>query len=295
MKDTGFDAMPAKPGPGIGQAIALCALYIVVATMVAILLLLTKSTMDTMMAMFIQNVVAWSVTLPAGLWWSRAQAKEAFPFRPFPVQIVPALVIGTWGLTLLLVGTATLIPAPDWWKNAMEKLLAGTAKWTMFLPVVVVAPLAEELFFRGLVLRGFLQRYSVTKAVWASSILFAVFHLNPWQVFVALPLGLFMAWLFLCTRSLWPCIIAHVTANFGTNYLLPLLARVLGYDQEEWKALRSYPPSVFAIAGALAVVGGAILWKQLQSRHASLSAPGGESQTSAAIPTLGLSDGGGIE
>jgi hypothetical protein len=96
--------------------------------------------------------------------------------------------------------------------------------------VVVVAPVAEELFFRGLLLRGYLARYSVTTAVWVSALLFALFHLNPWQAIVALPLGVAYAWLVLHTGSVLPSMLSHAMVNFSTNFLLQPLAFVLGYS-----------------------------------------------------------------
>jgi membrane protease YdiL (CAAX protease family) len=214
-------------------------------------------------SLLIQQLVAWPLALWIGLRWSKVSFREACPLTRFPIRIVPALVIASFGITILLLAVASLIPVPEALKNAMAQGKAGSSKLALFLPVVVVAPLAEELFFRGLVLRGYLGRYSVTKAVWASAVLFAVFHLNPWQAVVALPLGLGFAWLFLRTGSLVPAILGHVTANFSTNFLLPPLALALGYDQEALKALGHFPPSMLAIGGAMTGVGGLVLWRQI--------------------------------
>ena len=211
----------------------------------------------------VQQVIAWPLTLWVGLRWSKVSFREACPLTTFPVRIVPALLIASFGVTILLLAAASLIPMPEALKKSMAQGMAGSSKLALFFPAVLVAPLAEELFWRGLVLRGFLGRYSITKAVWASAVLFAVFHLNPWQAVVALPFGLSFAWLFLRTGSLVPGILGHVTANFSTNFLLPPLAIALGYDSEALKALGHFPPSILAIGGAMAGIGGFFLWRQL--------------------------------
>jgi membrane protease YdiL (CAAX protease family) len=140
----------------------------------------------------------------------------------------------------------------------MSESMAGSSKLALFFSSffsdVLVAPLAEEFFFRGLVLRGYLGRYSMTKAAWASAVFFAVFHLNPWQAVVVLLPGLGFTWLFLRTGSLVPGILSHATVNFSVSFLL-----ALGYDLEASHC----PPSLLAIAGAMAGIGGFFLWRQL--------------------------------
>lgn len=79
--------------------------------------------------------------------------------------------------------------------------------------VCIVAPLVEEVIFRGIILRGFLQRYSDGIAIMLSSMLFAVYHLNLYQIPVAYILGTFMGWVFVKSRSLWPSIFTHVVYN----------------------------------------------------------------------------------
>ncbi len=78
---------------------------------------------------------------------------------------------------------------------------------------LVLGPISEELVFRGIVLRGFLQQYSMRKAIVASSVLFGLFHLNPWHWPSATLGGMLFAWWFVRTRSLIPCILGHALHN----------------------------------------------------------------------------------
>ena len=45
--------------------------------------------------------------------------------------------------------------------------------------VVLGGPIAEESIFRGVILGGFLGRYSRSQAIWGSAILFTLMHGNP--------------------------------------------------------------------------------------------------------------------
>jgi membrane protease YdiL (CAAX protease family) len=83
----------------------------------------------------------------------------------------------------------------------------------------VVAPVLEEMLFRGVILRGFLRRYSRTFAIFWSAALFGIAHLNLYQMMTALTIGIVGGWLYERCRSLWPCILLHATYNaFVTGY-----------------------------------------------------------------------------
>jgi membrane protease YdiL (CAAX protease family) len=79
----------------------------------------------------------------------------------------------------------------------------------------VIAPFVEEMLFRGLFLRSFLWNYGALRAIIFSSLLFGAAHLNVYQFVIASTLGLLSGWLYVATRSLWPCIFEHAIYNSG--------------------------------------------------------------------------------
>ncbi|HEY7642851.1 MAG TPA: type II CAAX endopeptidase family protein [Steroidobacteraceae bacterium] len=81
----------------------------------------------------------------------------------------------------------------------------------------VVAPVLEEMLFRGVILRGFLRRYSRTFAIVWSAALFGIAHLNLYQMMTALAIGIVAGWLYERCRSLWPCILLHAAYNAFVN------------------------------------------------------------------------------
>jgi len=83
------------------------------------------------------------------------------------------------------------------------------------ITLCVIAPLVEEMLFRGLFLRSFLWNYSPAKAIALTSLLFGAAHLNVYQFVIATTLGLLSGWLYLVTRSLWPPIFEHAIYNSG--------------------------------------------------------------------------------
>jgi uncharacterized protein len=88
--------------------------------------------------------------------------------------------------------------------------------------VSVVAPVVEELFYRGLVLRAFERRFGSTTAVVASSLWFGASHFQLVQFPALFLLGAVLAVLTVRTGRLGPAIVAHVVFNAITMVLLGL-------------------------------------------------------------------------
>ncbi len=82
------------------------------------------------------------------------------------------------------------------------------------LSIALLAPILEELLFRGAI-QGHLQETNVRpwKAIIISSLIFGVVHLNPAQIPFAFLLGMMFGWLYYRTGSLLPGIIGHVLNN----------------------------------------------------------------------------------
>jgi membrane protease YdiL (CAAX protease family) len=112
-----------------------------------------------------------------------------------------------------------LLPSPDWWDKLLRTIdqtmldMIRESYWPAVIALVVMAPITEEFFFRGLVLRGFRLRYSKRRAIVLSALLFAITHLTPNQFLSAFAIGLFLAWIVLETGSLWPALLVHAVGN----------------------------------------------------------------------------------
>lgn len=89
---------------------------------------------------------------------------------------------------------------------------------------VVVAPLAEEVFFRGVVYNAWRREHGIVAATLGSSALFAVIHGTLVVVLPIFVLGLVLARVYERTRSLLATIVVHATVN-GISVTLALLHR----------------------------------------------------------------------
>jgi membrane protease YdiL (CAAX protease family) len=98
---------------------------------------------------------------------------------------------------------------------------------TVFM-IVVVAPLTEEMFFRGFLLHGLWSRVGFWPAALISGALFSVIHLsggNPGLLIPFTIIGVLLAWLVRRTGSLWTPIAVHAIFN-GVSIAVTLLQGV---------------------------------------------------------------------
>ncbi len=84
-----------------------------------------------------------------------------------------------------------------------------------FMYSVILAPVAEEIAFRGAAL-SVLSRRGQNTAALISALLFAAYHMNLSQVPYTLVLGFFLAVLAQRSGSIIPCILIHVANNLLT-------------------------------------------------------------------------------
>jgi membrane protease YdiL (CAAX protease family) len=89
----------------------------------------------------------------------------------------------------------------------------GAGVLLLFVVVAVVAPIVEEIFFRGLVLRSLERRMSSNWAIVVSAAVFGAAHLQPLQFPALFVFGLVAAILATRTGRLGPGIWAHVAFN----------------------------------------------------------------------------------
>jgi hypothetical protein len=79
---------------------------------------------------------------------------------------------------------------------------------------VILAPIMEEIIHRGVIYQALRARTGRWSAIFLSSVAFAILHFYSWwgilDVFV---MGVFFAWIYDRTRSLWPGIIFHALGN----------------------------------------------------------------------------------
>ncbi len=92
-----------------------------------------------------------------------------------------------------------------------------------FLVIVILAPVVEEVFFRGFIMRTLVDRVGKYTGSIFSALLFAIFHFQFQTIIPLFILGMILSGIMLRTRSIWGPIAFHVFNNaiaFTVEYLI---------------------------------------------------------------------------
>ncbi|MDD3520493.1 MAG: CPBP family intramembrane metalloprotease [Actinomycetota bacterium] len=100
-------------------------------------------------------------------------------------------------------------------ENKIAELVEnGNVSSTILLIVVsLIAPICEELFFRGFIFQAFKQSWGVFAGLFISSFLFAAAHLELYNFIPLMAIGWVLAYIFHKTKSLFPVIFLHSVYN----------------------------------------------------------------------------------
>lgn len=144
--------------------------------------------------------------------------KELFPAKMFNILILAPIFFFLWAAQNLIgeINTAMdkVLPPPAWFWELFNKIFESDyGVYGAILKVAIMAPIIEELIFRGVIMHGLMRNYSKFTAVFASALLFALFHLNPWQFPATFILGILLGILMLRTRNIYLCIMGHAFNN----------------------------------------------------------------------------------
>lgn len=130
---------------------------------------------------------------------------------PLPVKWLVGSLLAGGSLVLLEIYLSEWLDfIPNWSEDSLTRLQMN---WLGLLSLVLLGPIMEEVFHRGIVTRLLLRKYRPWVAIAVSGLIFAIVHLNPAQFIPAFTSGMFYAWLYYRTHSLWPGIVLHVLNN----------------------------------------------------------------------------------
>lgn len=259
-----------NPYPSIGKAFGLLGILILITIVVSIPIgFLTESFPEygKPAGIFL------GYTIPFGLIvWLAIRNKKYFNYnsllkRDSPV-IYLILLLAIPALGILSEPIVSVIPMSDTWKELLSSLVS--TDFLSFITIAIAAPVLEEILFRGIILDGFLKRYSPAKAIIVSSFLFGIVHLNPWQFIAAFIAGLAIGWIYWKTKSLLLCIFMHFVNNALSFYMMTL---GFGWDDTTKDLVGSNTVYyiIYAASAAVCILAYMILNKLLSEDKVSLA------------------------
>ena len=181
------------------------------------------------------------------------QIPEVYSVKSFKsINFIP-IVFSVAGLSILVSeldnGIRHLIPMSKYHSAIHASKVISDAGWSGSLfTIAIVAPITYELFFRGWLLKSFLNKYPLGSAVAYSLLLFALLEGNPWQFTDIILLGTLVSIWFIRFKSVIPCIIGHSIYNLMPVLFFSILKiDVPGYSSN--LEARGYQPLWFDLIG----------------------------------------------
>jgi membrane protease YdiL (CAAX protease family) len=178
-------------------------------------------------------------------------------------RAIAAMVVGMLALSQALESLALLVgvgpgPALDW----MARTLASAPPLGLLLAVVVVgllAPVGEELFFRGYMLTRLRRTWRAGPAILVTALAFGIIHGEWVHGVLAAGIGIFLGIVAERSASVVPAVICHAANNTasvvlsavvgspegrGSNAVLLVLAALVFAASLVWLRRLTPPPAV---------------------------------------------------
>ena len=167
-------------------------------------------------------VIASEAGLLALAWWFGPRASGG-GLASLGFRVVSARHLLGYGLIALLGSIAftafyLALMQQIGWDWLAPPPLPETFEWREAVPLavlalVVVGPLAEEVYFRGFMFAGLARKWGVPAGAVGSALVFAVLHGEVALLAPAFASGLLFAWVYRTSGSLWPSVLAHTVQN----------------------------------------------------------------------------------
>lgn len=147
--------------------------------------------------------------------WRRISWKH-LGFGAFNINVVGigcGLLLGGYSIILLHNWLLTIFGVDTQGDQIFQMFDQLESPAWLFVVGAIVAPIVEEIFFRGFLFQGFRQKYGWMPALFLSSAIFGAAHLDPVSLIPTFVLGCVLAVVYHRSNSVWPGILLHAAIN----------------------------------------------------------------------------------
>jgi len=183
------------------------------ASLTAATIVLGAIAMLSLVAMDIRKVGRASAVLMVKPDWDRSTLVTML--GGLAVAQIPLGILALQGATVWQSGASSNLEVG----RALVASMAGPSGIALLVATVLVAPMVEEVLYRGYLLGTLVERGWRVVAVLASALLFVTLHFEPANLVASLCLGLGTGLCAVQSRSIVPGLIVHIASNaFGMWY-----------------------------------------------------------------------------
>ena len=150
-------------------------------------------------------------------------------FKRLPVGEILAKGIGLGFVTYLFMMAVSLINnlifQGEIYMQEISQLIMNESRPLAIIGlcfcVIILAPIGEEIFFRGLLFQALSRKLGIWLAIIVSGLIFAALHLSLYALLPLVATGIALAYIFYRSGNLWVSITAHAAINtISTVFLI---------------------------------------------------------------------------
>ncbi len=280
MNDPRFEAPRAQRFPTWGDMLAVVGIYLLatVATSIVVSIVAAISggvgslaeRMSSGPMSLLSYALSMGLTIVGVLIYKKLRRGEGRAFRLSLRGFNPMLIL--WGFVLVLITGIVIEPVLNLFPESFLKLvnqMGAKGGWSILM-LVILAPVMEEVLFRGILLEAVRSKYSSGRAIVVSALMFGVIHFIPQQVVNAFVIGLILGYIYVRTDSLWPVIIIHALNN-AMAYV------IMQWSDDANLTVRSLIENdtiyavVYGVALAAFVASGYMVWRSVEKINSKSS------------------------
>lgn len=273
MNDPRFEAPRAQRFPTWGDMLAVVGIYLLATVATSIVMAIVAAVsggaeslterMSSGPMSALSYALSMALTIIGALIYRKLRRGKGKMFRLSMRGFNPMLIL--WGFVLVLITGIVIEPVLNLFPESFLDLLnqmGANGGWSVLM-LAILAPVMEEVLFRGILLESVREKYSSGRAIVVSALMFGVIHVIPQQVVNAFVIGLILGFIYVRTDSLWPVIIIHALNN------------AMAYVIMQWSdganiTVRSFIENdtiyavVYGMSLAVFIVSGYMVWRSIE-------------------------------
>ena len=243
--------------PSWGDLLTLLGVFIVATVLGSLLtgILQKIGSVSVGFGAFLGYVIQFSLVIIFGLFQRKIRSPKGTRLLKFGLAKLDFVII-LWGTIIVLATGVVIEPLlnlfPETYLDRLGNIMAAGG-WMMFTSIVI-APIMEEILFRGILQDALMRKYGVFVGILIASAVFGIVHLIPQQVVNAFMIGIVLGYIYYRTGALLPVILIHCINNAISYFTWMLNGGTLLSTREQMGNDTLYF-TVYGIACVLFVIG----------------------------------------
>ncbi|WP_195972674.1 CPBP family intramembrane glutamic endopeptidase [Clostridium thermobutyricum] len=150
--------------------------------------------------------------------------KDRIKIKKIPIKKYINILILSIGMTILMLFLSGILSnLLHSYNNVANQLLVARVSIVQSIITVILIPIYEEIFYRGIIFGYLRKNFNGGVAVLIQALVFGVVHLNLVQSIYTFILGIILAIIYIYSDSILGSITAHIIFNLLGLIVLPTL------------------------------------------------------------------------